>query len=126
MRGFGADRVTIGRRSLLRSDQMHDDRVVDVGVGVQTTVGFVLIGLAAIVAGVFGMRLPSGDRIAAGLALVAGAGVGLVALAIGTQIADDSPKGVETVFLVASALGFLATIGGLGLLWRWTRRGAAT
>jgi len=89
------------------------------------TLAFVLIGLAGVAAGLFGMRLPPGDRIAAGLALVVGAGVGVVALAIGTNVASSaSPETAETVFLVASALGFLATMGSLYILWRRTERGS--
>jgi hypothetical protein len=88
------------------------------------TVSFVLIGFAAIAAGVMGMRLPPGDRIAAGLALVVGAGVGVVALAIGSQGAELTPERSESVFLVASALGFAATIASLALLWRWASRDA--
>jgi hypothetical protein len=91
------------------------------------TVAFVLIGLAGVAAGMFGLRLPPGDRIAAGLALVVGAGVGVMALAIGTNIASsDEPSTAETVFLVASALGFIATLGSLYLLWRRTEHGGST
>jgi hypothetical protein len=93
-------------------------------IDTKMTVAFVLIGLAGVAAGLFGLRLPPGDRIAAGLALVVGAGVGVVALAIGTNVASsDSPDTAETVFLVASALGFLATMGALYLLWRRTENG---
>jgi hypothetical protein len=88
------------------------------------TLALVLIGLAAIAAGGLGMRLPAGDRIASGLALVVGAGVGVVTLAIGSQIVGDSPDDYETVFLTGSALGFAATIASLALLWRWSGRGA--
>jgi hypothetical protein len=93
-------------------------------IDTKMTVAFVLIGLAGVAAGLFGLRLPPGDRIAAGLALVVGAGVGVVALAIGTNIASsDEPSTAETVFLVASGLGFLATMGSLYLLWRRTEKG---
>jgi hypothetical protein len=96
-------------------------------IDTKMTVAFVLIGLAAVAAGLFGLRLPPGDRIAAGLSLVVGAGVGVVALAIGTNIASsDSVDTAETVFLVAAALGFLATMGSLYLLWRRTERGGPT
>jgi hypothetical protein len=96
-------------------------------IDTKMTVAFVLIGLAGVAAGLFGLRLPPGDRIAAGLALVVGAGVGVVALAIGTNIAStDESSTAETVFLVASALGFLATMGSLYLLWRRTERGSPT
>jgi len=90
------------------------------------TVAFVLIGLAGVAAGLFGLRLPPGDRIAAGLALVVGAGVGVVALAVGSNIASsDDPDTAETVFLVASALGFIATMVSLYLLWRRTEKGGS-
>jgi len=56
------------------------------------------------------------------LTLVVGAGIGVVALAIGTRISDGSLESAETVFLVASALGFLATLGSLAVLWRRTER----
>ena len=91
-------------------------------VPIQATLSFVLIGSAAVAAGVLGMRLPAGDRISAGLALLVGAGVGVIALAIGTDVSDNSPEGVENVFLIASTLGFVATLASLALLWRWTRR----
>jgi hypothetical protein len=91
-------------------------------VDIQTTIAFVLIGSAAVAAGLVGMRLPPGDRISAGLALVVGAGVGVVSLAIGTDISDNSSEGVATVFLVAAVLGFVASLASLALLWRWTER----
>jgi hypothetical protein len=66
----------------------------------------VLIGAGAIAAGGVGMRLPAGDRFAA--------------LAIGIDIVE--PDGdFDLAFLTASALGFVATIGSLAVLWRWTR-----
>ena len=96
-------------------------------IDTKMTVAFVLICLAGVAAGLFGLRLPPGDRIAAGLALVVGAGVGVVALAIGTNIASsDEPSTAETMFLVASALGFLATMGSLYLLWRRTEDGGSS
>lgn len=91
-------------------------------VSIQSTLSFVLIGAAAVAAGLVGMRLPPGDRISAGLALVVGAGVGVISLAIGTDISDNSEQGLDTVFLAASALGFVATLASLALLWRWTER----
>lgn len=86
------------------------------------TLALVLIGAAAVAAGLVGMRLPAGDRISAGLALVVGAGVGLVALAIGAQDLEPPTEEADTVFLVASALGFVATLASLALLWRWAHR----
>ena len=91
-------------------------------VDIQSTIAFVLVGSAAVAAGLVGMRLPAGDRISAGLALIVGAGVGVISLSIGTDISDNSGSGLDTVFLVASALGFLATLASLALLWRWSER----
>ncbi len=86
------------------------------------TIAFVLIGLAAVGAGVLGVLLPPGDRMAAALPLVVGAGVGVITLAIGTQMVDESPDAYENVFLTGSALGFAATCSSLALLWRRTQR----
>lgn len=88
------------------------------------TLAFALIGSAAIAAGALGLRLPSGDRLAAALALLVGAGVGVVALAVGAQVVGESAEEYEALFFVASSLGFVATIASLGLLWRWAGRGA--
>jgi len=93
-------------------------------VGLKITLALVLIGLGAIAAGGLGLRLPAGERIAAGLTLVVGAGVGVVGLAVGTQMVSDSSEAYESVFLTASAFGFAATVGSLVLLWRWTSRDA--
>ena len=93
-------------------------------MNLKVTIAFALIGLGAIAAGGLGMRLPAGERIAAGLPLVVGAGVGVVGLAVGTQMVSDTPDAYESVFLTASALGFTATVASLVLLWRWTSRDA--
>jgi hypothetical protein len=66
--------------------------------------------------------LPAGERIAAGLALVVGAGIGLVAIAIGSQVVGDSLESNANVLLVASALGLLGTLASLTVLWRRTAR----
>jgi len=86
------------------------------------TLALALVGTGAVATGALGIVLPAGERIAAGLALLVGAGIGVVALAIGTQIADDSQDGYANVFLVASALGLLGTLVSLALLWRRTER----
>ena len=95
-------------------------------VPIQATLSFVLIGTAAVAAGVLGMRLPAGDRISAGLTLLVGAGVGVVSLAIGTDVSGGSHESFENVFLVSSALGSVATIASLALLWRWSARRRGT
>jgi hypothetical protein len=94
--------------------------VDDRGMGIEMTLAFALIGLAAVGAGAVGMRLPAGDRLAAALPLVVGAGVGVIALAVGAQIVGEDPEDLEALFLVASGLGFAATIASLLLLWRWS------
>jgi hypothetical protein len=90
----------------------------------KTTLALSLVGIGAVATGVLGIVLPAGERIAAGLALVVGAGIGVTVLAIGTQIVgdspDDSPEGYASVFLVAAALGLAGTLVSLALLWRRT------
>lgn len=89
----------------------------------KTTVALSLVGIGAVATGALGIVLPAGERIAAGLALVVGAGIGVVALAIGTQMVnapDDSPEAYATVFVVAAALGLVGTLVSLALLWRRT------
>jgi hypothetical protein len=86
------------------------------------TLAISLIGLGAVAVGAVGLRLPSGDRLAAALALLVGAGVGVIATAVGSQLVGETPEGYEAAFLVASALGFVATLGSLALLWRWSTR----
>jgi len=78
-----------------------------------------LIGLAVAVAGTVGVLLPEGERIAAVLPLVAGAGIGILALALGANDLQD-PEDFEPLFLTASVLGFVTTIGTLAVLWRRT------
>jgi hypothetical protein len=89
----------------------------------KTTLAISLVGIGAVATGALGIVLPAGERIAAGLALVIGAGIGVVALALGTQMVnapDDSPEAYATVFLVAAALGLIGTLVSLALLWRRT------
>jgi hypothetical protein len=86
----------------------------------KTTLALSLVGIGAVATGALGIVLPAGERIAAGLALVVGAGIGVVVLAIGTQIVNDTPDGYAGVFLVAAALGLAGTLVSLALLWRRT------
>jgi hypothetical protein len=90
-------------------------------VGLRLTFSFILIGAAAVTTGFVGMLLPSGDRLAAALALLVGAGTGVVALAAGSQIVADTQSAYETLFLVSSSLGFAASTFSLTMLWRRTR-----
>ena len=86
----------------------------------KSTLALSLVGIGAVATGMLGIVLPPGERIAAGLALVVGAGVGVVVLAIGTQLVNDTPDDYASVFLVAAALGLAGTLVSLGLLWRRT------
>jgi hypothetical protein len=94
-------------------------------VKTKMTLAVMLVGAGAIATGAFGIWLPAGERIAAGLALVVGAGIGIVAIAIGSLIVGDSLEAHTNVFLVASALGFLGTLASLAVLWRRTARAGA-
>jgi hypothetical protein len=78
--------------------------------------GFILIGAGALVAGIVGITLPTGERLGAFFTLVIGAGVGVAALALGTRNVSSQSNG-ETAFLVASALGLVAVVVSAGILW---------
>lgn len=84
------------------------------------TSALLLIGAGAIVAGAVGIALPSGERFAAALALVIGAGVGVATLAVGSLHAS-SVSDQERAFLIASAIGFLAVLASSTVLWRRSR-----
>ena len=75
-----------------------------------------LIGLGAIAAGVVGVLLPPNHRMGAALALVAGAGVGVLMVALGFD--TEGGDGGENVLLVASTLGFVTVLAMLALAWR--------
>jgi hypothetical protein len=83
------------------------------------TASFALIGIAVVAAGVVGVLMPEGERLAAVLPLVAGAGVGILTLALGASDLQDPADG-EAVFLQGSVLGFVTAIGMLAVLWRRT------
>jgi hypothetical protein len=78
--------------------------------------GFILIGAGAVVAGFLGLMLHGVDRLAAALPLVIGAGVGVVALAIGVHN-TTSPNDAENAFLIASTVGFIAVVISSAALW---------
>jgi len=81
------------------------------------TDSFALIGLAITTAGMVGVLLPEGERLAAVLPLVAGAGIGILTLALGADGLQD-PEDAEPLFLAGSVLGFITTIVALVVLWR--------
>lgn len=83
------------------------------------SIAMVLVGLGALEAGVVGALLPPEHRFGAALALVAGAGVGVVVLAVG---ASGGAEPGEGVFLLGSAGGFLTVSAVLGLVWRRASR----
>jgi hypothetical protein len=98
------------------------DHHLPVDVETTMTVAIVLVGIGAVATGALGIWLPAGERLAAGLALVVGAGIGVVAIAIGTRLVGDSLESNVNVLLVASALGLVGTLASLTVLWRRTTR----
>ena len=80
---------------------------------------FVLIGLAIAAAGAVGVLLPSGQRWAVLLPLIAGMGVGIIGLALGAPGPHDSDneRAYEQVFLWSSIAGFATVAVGLALVW---------
>jgi hypothetical protein len=85
--------------------------------------GVVLMAAGAVVAGIVGIALRGVERLGAFFTLVIGAGVGLAALAIGTRNTTSSSD-VDTAFLIASALGFIAVVVSAGILWTLANRSA--
>jgi hypothetical protein len=77
------------------------------------TFAVMLIGLGGLGAGVVGLLLPPSHRLGAFLALVAGAGVGVVVLSTALPNGPD-----EDLFLTGSILGFVTVVGMLALAWR--------
>jgi hypothetical protein len=82
----------------------------------------IAIGVGVAAAGGVGLVLPPGHRLAAALALVLGAGVGIAALFSLMLLGgfDDPVQGTRS-FLIGSALGLVAVIGGLAVLVRRSR-----
>jgi len=81
-----------------------------------------LIGAALALAGVVGLFLPPGARASVLLALLAGIGVGIAGIAIGTSLLQDGgQEDFWYVFFISSIAGFIAVVLGLGVLWRRSR-----
>ena len=78
-----------------------------------------LIGAALALAGGVGVFLPSGDRAPVLLALLAGTGVGIAGLALGSSAyADGDNQSWWHVFFASSIAGFAMVTAGLGVAWR--------
>jgi hypothetical protein len=75
-----------------------------------------LIGLGGLAAGIVGILLPASHRLGAMFALVAGAGVGVIMLAVLVTDADSEPSDGD--FLIAAAAGLVAVTVGLIIAWR--------
>jgi hypothetical protein len=90
-----------------------------------TTIGAVAIGVGAVAAGVVGLLLPRGEQLTAVLALVVGAGIGVVTLALGFQITgnESSEDGART-FMVASLLGLAGVAASLAAIVARSRQRA--
>jgi len=86
------------------------------------TSSLALIGLAMLAAGVVGVLMPQGERLAAVLPLIAGAGVGILTLALVANDLQDPADG-EGMFLLGSVLGFMTATSMLAVLWRRTAHG---
>jgi Na+/proline symporter len=78
-----------------------------------------LIGVALALAGFFGIFLPRGFRAGVVLSLVAGAGVGVAGVALGSSAySDGDPDAFVRVFFDSSVAGFLTVVAGLAAS-RW-------
>lgn len=79
-----------------------------------------LMGLSAFAVGVVGSTLPPGRKLEALLALVAGAGAGVVVLGVGLVAGLDgtSPTTMETLFFAGSCVGTVAAAAVLLLVRR--------
>ena len=88
---------------------------------IELAIAFSLIGLGGVVAAGTGVLLQPGDRLTALLALVAGGGVGVMALAIGSAIIEEDGN-FDTVWLVASILGFAVTVATSAIILASSRR----
>jgi hypothetical protein len=88
------------------------------------TLALVLIGLAPIIVAWAAIAMPRGERLASLLALVAGAGAGVVTLAIELRFVSGATPNQDELFLLASAIGFAVTMVTLAMLVRVMRREA--
>jgi hypothetical protein len=81
--------------------------------------GVILVGLGGLVGGVAGIAFPDGQRVGALFALIAGAGVGIVAYGSAALLSDEyTPSEFE--FFAASLLGFFTVCAAVWALHRRT------
>jgi Na+-driven multidrug efflux pump len=92
---------------------------------VTVMLSMVCIGAGAVIAALVGLRLPEENRFAATLALVLGAGIGVVVLTIGLFIVNPSssrtgspPASAQGVLLSAAASGLVAVVISLAVVSR--------
>ena len=78
-----------------------------------------LIGLAIALAPGVGIFLPTGERWAVLLPLIAGAGIGIAGLALGATDPNGphANQEYEHVFLRSSIAGFVTVVAGLAAVW---------
>jgi drug/metabolite transporter (DMT)-like permease len=81
------------------------------------TLAVVCMGLGGVVAGLVGVALPEGRRLGALFGLVAGAGVGLVVVGLGSLF-DERSEPTAFVFFVASLLGLVTVCAASWIVWR--------
>jgi len=81
------------------------------------TLGVVCMGLGGVVAGLVGVVLPEGRRLGALFGLIAGAGVGVAAIGLGSLL-NENKEPTELTFFFASLLGLLAVCGSSWLVWK--------
>jgi hypothetical protein len=78
-----------------------------------------LIGLALTAAGAVGLLVPSGHRWAVLLPLLAGTGIGIAGLALGSPDPNEfhAAHAYERVFFQSTVAGFVTVVAGLTLVW---------
>lgn len=81
------------------------------------TLGVLCMGLGAVVAGLVGVVLPEGRRLGALFALIAGAGMGVAVIGLGTLL-DDRKEPSGLLFFLASFLGLLTVSGASWTVWK--------
>jgi hypothetical protein len=83
-----------------------------------------LIGIAVAIASGVGVFLPTGQRFAVLLPLLAGLGIGIAGLAIGSPDLSEphADTAYEQLFFESTVAGFITVIAGLVVLWLRAQR----